>query len=154
VRIDPNRGADVDANPILNRTQAVWLNETDSQRAEIVRRYRLFSYQPDEMITFSALRNMRPAQLDLDPRLYQYGGFWIYPVGAMVKAASILHLVQVGDFEFYLDHPEAFGRIYVVARAWCVMWGLVGVWCVFWLAQRITASTNAAVIAAVVFIFM
>src|ERR1700712_3405878 len=45
-------GADVDANPIANRNATVILNETDRQRAEIIRRYRLFSFQPDEMITF------------------------------------------------------------------------------------------------------
>src|SRR4029079_14962634 len=38
-------GADVDANPILNRGTTVIVNETDRQRAEIVRRYRLFSHQ-------------------------------------------------------------------------------------------------------------
>ena len=61
------------------------LNETDSQRAEIVRRYRLYSYQPDEMITFNALRQMKPGAGQLDPKLYQYGGLWVYPVGAMLK---------------------------------------------------------------------
>src|SRR5690348_264486 len=61
-------GADVDANPILDRTRAVVLNQTDRDRAEIVRRYRLFSSQPDEMITFKSLSRIR--EFHGDPRLY------------------------------------------------------------------------------------
>src|SRR5687767_191076 len=79
--VDPNRGADVDVNPITSRDRPVVLNETDAQRAEIVRRYRLYSYQPDEMITFNALRQMNPGARQFDPKLYQYGGLWVYPVG-------------------------------------------------------------------------
>src|SRR5687767_14624039 len=55
---DDSIGADVDVNPLTRRDRPVVLNETDAQRAEIVRRYRLFSYQPDEMITFDALAGM------------------------------------------------------------------------------------------------
>src|SRR5439155_16743877 len=124
-------GADVNANPIRDRNQAVTLNETDAQRAEIVRRYRLFSNQPDEMITFKSLSRIR--QFHGDPRLYQYGGLWIYPVGALIKIA----LNPKADRVFYLDHPEAFGRFYVVARAYCVGWALVGVWAVFWIARKL-----------------
>ena len=72
-------GADVDANP--NKVRPVLINGTDAQRAEILVRYRLYSYQPDEMITFRALRAI-PASHG-DPKLYQYGGLWIYPVGAL-----------------------------------------------------------------------
>src|SRR3954451_16739651 len=39
------RGADVDVNPLATRDQPVVLNATDEQRAEIIRRYRLFTYQ-------------------------------------------------------------------------------------------------------------
>ena len=36
------------------RDHVVWPNETDKQRAEILR-YRLYTYQPDEMVTMMAL---------------------------------------------------------------------------------------------------
>jgi hypothetical protein len=143
-----SRGADVDLNPVAGREQPVVLNATDAQRAEIVRRYRLFSYQPDEMITFRALAQMRPAERKFDPRLYQYGGLWVYPVGGLLKAASILKLVRVqSDLSFYLDHPEEFGRFYVVARLYSAMWGVVGVWAVYRLVKRLTAATDMAALA-------
>src|SRR3954468_11317490 len=47
---DPGRGADVDADPLGRGDRPVVVNETDAGRAQIVRRYRLFTYQPDEMI--------------------------------------------------------------------------------------------------------
>src|SRR4051794_22901600 len=36
---DPNRGSDVDVNPVAGRTEPIVLNATDARRAEIVRRY-------------------------------------------------------------------------------------------------------------------
>jgi hypothetical protein len=132
---DLGRGADVDANPIRASGTPIVVNATDPQRAEIIRRYRLFSHQPDEMITFKSLSTIRGTRGD--PRLYQYGGLWIYPVGALLKLASILNLVDLrADQTFYLDHPEAFGRFYIVARLYVVAWALVGAWAVFRLAQR------------------
>jgi len=85
VRLAPPRpaggqvGADVDVNPLGGAASAgpVVVNATDAQRAEIVRRYRLYTYQPDEMITLMSLSAMRPGSLQLDPTLYQYGGLWI-----------------------------------------------------------------------------
>jgi len=146
----PRRGADVDANPIARGSGPVVLNATDAQRAEIILRYRLYSHQPDEMITFRSLARIR--QLRGDPRLYQYGGLWIYPVGAMLQGADIVGLADVrGDQAFYLDRPEAFGRFYVVARVYTLLWGLVATWAVFWIIARLTGSTLLAAAGAVCF---
>ena len=149
---DSDRGADVDDNPIDDRARPVALNKTDAQRAEIVRRYRLFSYQPDEVITMMSLSGMRPGEGKLDPRLYQYGGLWVYGVGAMLQAASILGFVELkggaAGLAYYLDHPEAFGRFYVVARLYSALWGVLGAWAVYALARRFATPTGAAAAAA------
>ena len=145
---DTNRGADVDVNPIVNRDRPVVLNDTDAKRAEIVRRYRLYSHQPDEMITFNALRRMDPATRQLDPKLYQYGGLWVYPVGALLKLASVVRLVDVrADLAFYLDNPGAFGRFYVVARLYSALWGVVGVWAVYRIVRKIVGGMEMSAIA-------
>lgn len=146
------RGADVDANPLVDRTKPILLNATDADRAELLRRYRLFSYQPDEMITFRSLSGMSPGQVRLDPKLYQYGGLWIYPVGALLKAASTVGLVTLtSDLAFYLDNPEQFGRFYIVARAYSAAWGLVAVASVFWIVRKLTTSTGLAAVGALCF---
>lgn len=138
---DPARGADVDRDALGPQPGPIVLNETDAQRAEIVRRFLLYSYQPDEMITMRALASMRPGEGKIDPRLYQYGGLWIYPVGGLIKAAEWLGWVNLrSDVAWYLDHPEDFARFYVLARTYSAAWGLVGVWAVFWLARRMSGG--------------
>ncbi|MGB7161329.1 MAG: glycosyltransferase family 39 protein [Tepidisphaeraceae bacterium] len=150
-------GADVDANPLRRDASIpIVLNDTDEKRAEIIRRYRLYSYQPDEMITFKSLSRIN--QFRGDPRLYQYGGLWMYPVGVMLKLADVVGFVDLrggpDGQAFYLDHPEAFGRFYIVARFYTAMWGLVGVWAVFWIVHRLTASDLAAAVGALCYTFM
>jgi hypothetical protein len=145
------RGADVDSTPLPAADgRAVVLNATDADRAVIVRRYRLQSKQPDEFINFKAIADMA-RRGDLDPRLYQYGGLWLYPLAGTLKAASWVGLVELrSEPTFYLDHPEAFGRFYVVARLMSVAWGLVGVVAAVWLAGRITRDAFLATIAGVI----
>jgi hypothetical protein len=149
-----HRASDVSSTP-LNREQAVVVNGTDQARARIVRRYRLMSHQPDEFTTFAALSGMRPGRGDLDPRMYKYGGLWVYPVGTLLKAAAVIGLVRLTpDPAYYLDHPEAFGRFYVVARLYSAMWATLAIVAVFLLVRKICGSTSAATWAALCFMLM
>ncbi|HEY2588229.1 MAG TPA: glycosyltransferase family 39 protein [Tepidisphaeraceae bacterium] len=156
VEASAGRAADVSSKPLDRRDRAVVVVvDDDRDRARIVRRYRLMSYQPDEFTTFKSLSEMRPGRRDLDPRMYKYGGLWVYPVGALLKAASAARLVRVTpDAAYYLDHPEAFGRFYVVARLYSALWGLIGVAAVFLLVRYISADTAAATCAALCFMLM
>ncbi|MDB5332349.1 MAG: hypothetical protein JWP03_3500 [Phycisphaerales bacterium] len=147
--------ADVAMNPLTRRDTVLVLNDTDAKRAEIVRRYRLFSYQPDEMITLRALAGMKPRQGQLDPKLYQYGGLWVYPVGALLQAASKLGFVQLRpDVAWYLDHPQEFGRFYIVARFYTAIWGLAGVVAIYRIVARIVGGWIFPSLAALCFMLM
>lgn len=145
-RTDQSLAADVDPNPVA---RGGVVNDTDQRRAEIIRRYRLYTCQPDEMITLMALASMKVQQGDFDPRLYQYGGLWIYPIGAMLKLMGI-----VPSQAYYLDHPEEFGCFYVVMRMYAATWGLVGVWAVFRLAKNASAGLLGAAAAALLYILL
>jgi hypothetical protein len=152
---DDSKAADVSSEPVVNRSQSVVLNATDAQRARIVRRYRLMSHQPDEFTTFAALSRMKPSHRDLDPRMYKYGGLWIYPVGALLKVASLFRIVQLRpDLTFYLDHPESFARFYCLARLYSVMWGLLGVVIVYLVVGRISGNDAAGFAAGLCFALM
>lgn len=145
---DAHLGADVDRNPLSGREKPQILNPDDAARAAVVLRYRLYSAQPDEMITFMSLAGMRPRQGQLDPKLYQYGGVWVYGVGAMLGAAKAVSLVELrSDLAYYLDRPEAFGRFYVVARAYAAAWGVIGAAAVWWLTRRLAGSIVPAAFA-------
>ena len=127
---------------------------TDQRAAAIYLRYRLYTHQPDEMITMMALAQMRPGSLDLDPRLYQYGGLFIYPVGALVKLCGLLGLIEVrSDLTYYLDNPDEFGKFYIVARAYAAAWGLVGVMAVYLIAARLR-DRRAGLVAALLFVML
>ncbi len=170
-RFSAERGADVDVDPLTEPTldsvampsidplekelsAPIPLTATDEDVAKILLRYRLYTYQPDEMITMMALSGMRPSRLQLDPRLYQYGGLFIYPVGGLIKLCGMVGLIDVrSDVTFYLDHPEEFGKFYVVARAYSALWGLLGVGVVFLITRRAGGAT-AGVIAAGLFALM
>lgn len=149
------QAADISSNPLDRRTNTVIANATDRDRARIMRRYRLMSYQPDEFATFAALSRMKPGRGDLDPRMYKYGGLWVYPVGGLLKLAAAMGRVRLTpDPAYYLDQPEAFGRFYIVARLYSAVWGLVGIVVVFLLVQRISGSNRAGTCAALCFMLM
>lgn len=147
-RRNDDLGADVDRDPLAPSATPVVVNPVDAQRAQIIRRYKLFSAQPDEMITFMALQQMRPEQRDFDPRLYQYGGLWIYPVGAMLKGAAMIGAVDLrNDKAFYYDRPQEFGRFYVVARVYTLAWYIVLLALVAKLMHKLTGSDVASIVA-------
>ena len=154
-KFSPQRGADVDPDPLHRLSpEPVPLTETDEQLARIYLRYRLYTYQPDEMITMMALAGMNPRRLDLDPRLYQYGGLFIYPVGGLIGLLHLLGSIDLrGDVVYYLDNPEEFGKFYIVARAYAAAWGLIGVIVVFGIARRL-GGVRAGLIAALLFTLM
>ncbi|MBL8879562.1 MAG: hypothetical protein JNG88_10630 [Phycisphaerales bacterium] len=108
-------GADTDVDPIVDRRNIVDLTATEADRAAILVRYRLYTHQPDEMITLMALARMNPREGDFDPRLYQYGGLWIYLSGAALAAMKPLLGLQF-SLGANLDEPEKFAWFYVVLR--------------------------------------
>jgi len=123
-RRDRVGGADTDLDPITVTDRIVDLTEDEQARAAILLRYRLFSRQPDEVISFMALQSMNPRELDFDPRLYQYGGGYIYLIGVAVGLSSLLGLTTLtGDIGVYLTQPELFARFYIVARLVTLLFG-------------------------------
>ena len=157
-KFDARRGADVDVDPVTDAQadgKPILLTETDEDIARIYLRYRLYTHQPDEMITMMALAGMKPRQMQLDPRLYQYGGLFIYPVGGLIGACGAVGLIDVrSDVPYYLDNPDEFGKFYVVARAYSAMWGMIGVLVVFAIARRLSGSVVPGLLAALLFTLM
>jgi Dolichyl-phosphate-mannose-protein mannosyltransferase len=150
-----DRGADIAMHPLSGRDKPIVLNDTDAQRAAIVRRYRLYSNQPDEMITFRSLSGIKPAQHEFDPHFYQYGGLWVYPVGALLKIAGEFGLITLrNDLAFYLDHPDEFAKMYIIARAYSAAWGIIGVIVIFALGLEWTGKTVVGALAAALFAVM
>lgn len=135
-------GADTDLDPLAQTDRIVDLTADDQARAEILLRYRLYSRQPDEVITFMALQRMNPRRLDFDPKLYQYGGGYIYLIGAVVGLTSLLGLTHLtSDTGVYLAEPEQFARFYVAARFVSLFFGALTLVAVTRLARRAAGRT-------------
>lgn len=110
-------GADTDLDPLDKGDRIVELTATEGGRAEILRRYRLFTRQPDEMITLMALQRMDPRGGDFDPKLFQYGGAYIYLIGGLIGVGSLVGLTTLtGDINVYLARPELFAGLYMPGR--------------------------------------
>jgi dolichyl-phosphate-mannose--protein O-mannosyl transferase len=89
------------------------------------------------MLTFRALMRMKPWPPDFDPRLYQYGGGYIYLVGAALSVAGVTGIIPLkAEAGFYLEHPDTFARVYVVARCISLMFGALTLVAVYRLGRR------------------
>jgi 4-amino-4-deoxy-L-arabinose transferase-like glycosyltransferase len=90
----------------------------------------LASRHPDELYIVGSLKNMSFSPLRLDPRHYEYPSLHIYLSAAAVLAgrtAGLLHLTS--NREYYVDHPDALGRIFVAIRVLAAFMGsLTVVW--------------------------
>lgn len=138
-----NAGADIDLDPLADRTQLIDLTANDAARGQILLRYRLYSRQPDEMITFRALQRMKPRGFDFDPKMYQYGGGYVYLVGAAIGLTSALGLTRLTrDLNVYLAQPELFGAFYLVARSISLLFAAAALIAVFRLASRVAGRAG------------
>jgi hypothetical protein len=142
-------------NPLPATGSPLLLNGTAEEQARIIRRYLLYSQNPDELLNFRALASMSPGRLDFDPKLYLYGGLWIYPIGlALALAHGVRAVVVTGNLAYYYDNPEMFARFYVIARGLAALWAILGVWAVFAVTRRLTSGLVIPVLAGLTFIFL
>ncbi len=100
---------------------------------------------PDEKKALIILSRMRPRRLEFQPLYAEYGGAFVYPLGATLAAASALRLARLTpDLAFYLAHPSEMGRLYELGRAFVLLFHLLGVWMVYELARALSGRRAAA----------
>lgn len=108
----------------------------------LVNSYRSFMVQsvnPDEKKSFIILSQMRPWKLEFKPLYVQYGGAFIYPLGAFLKGLSLFNVVElVPDLAHYLQFPEDMGRLYLAGRVFLLIFHLGTLWLLFDLGSRLS----------------
>lgn len=83
-------------------------------------RFKLYSVEPDEVVSVMALARIKPAALQFDPGFYTYGGAYLYTLGAWYLTLSQVGLVRPGPLAEMLTEPDrmdvvyAFGRLFVL----------------------------------------
>ncbi|MFP4057751.1 MAG: glycosyltransferase family 39 protein [Candidatus Brocadiia bacterium] len=103
----------------------------------------LRSYHPDEYQVFKSLSSMRPRRLDFDPGNYIYPSLHTYLVGGALGACSLVGAVRLEpDLEYYFDHPDALGRLYLVGRAVSLLAALAALGLVWRVGERMQRGTG------------
>jgi hypothetical protein len=109
------------------------------------------SYHPDEQNVTYSLRNMDPAGLDFDPRFFGNPTFHTYQVGAAALAASLAGVLpREMSEEYWLSHPRAVRRFYIIGRALSMAYALLSVWVIYLVAARLTGRRWSGVVAALI----
>ncbi len=99
----------------------------------------LQTISPDEKKSFIIMSQMRPWKLDFKPLYIQYGGSFIYPLGAYLKTLSLTGAVTVvPDLRHYLAHPEDMGRLYLAGRILLALLHLGTLALIFDLGRRLS----------------
>lgn len=102
-----------------------------------LRSFLLRTQHPDEQKSFVVLSRMRPWDRDFKPLYLEYGGGFVYPLGAWLWTLSKLGAVSlVADVKHYLMRPGDMGGLFLWARLYVVLFHALTVALVFRLARR------------------
>jgi hypothetical protein len=144
---------DVLRDSALSRGQVV---ERPSQRVETpdlwMVRFKLYSIEADEIVSIMALARIRPAQAQFDPAFYQYGGAFLYPLGAWYLVLSKVGLVHVAPFDQMLANPQDMDRVWIAGRAFVLAAFVISAFLLF-VAMNAVAPTNVSLAALAIYLF-
>lgn len=116
--------------------------------AKVLRRFYLFTADADEVVAMMAIARLNPLAGRWDPGIAHYGGSFLYTLGASFKLASVARIITVrGDPSFYLSHPAAMGRIYLLGRLLVVAIGALAI-PLIWILARPLYGPRIALLAA------
>ncbi len=94
------------------------------------------SINPDEKKSFIVLSRMRPWRLNFEPLYAEYGGAFLYPLGAFLAAARAVGLARLTpDLARYLSAPAEMGRLYLLGRLYVLLFHLGTLWLLFELGR-------------------
>lgn len=115
-----------------------------------LRRFSLFTADPDEAVPLMAVARLNPFAGRWDPGIAHYGGLFLYALGAWFKLAATTGAITVqGDPSFYLSRPEAMARIYLTGRLLVVLVSAAAIPLVWLMARRLYGQRIALLAAAV-----
>ncbi len=136
---------------IHNNTDSIVIGSDRRILANAIRPYLLKAHHADEQMTISALSNVKPKKLQFNPRLYHYGGVFIYSTGAWLGISHVLGLSRITpDLVFYLRNPAEMARIIVAGRTLGALAMTLSAVLVFLIGRRLY-STRAGFLASLFF---
>lgn len=117
------------------------VNDTITTSKELVnscRSYLIRSSGADEQAVLGALSKMSPARCNLNPHFYEYGGVYLYPMGAFLYLLSKIKILTVtSDMSFYLLHPDEMGKMYIWGRVFGAIGSLISIIVFFLICKKL-----------------
>ncbi len=96
---------------------------------------------PDEQKPFVVLSQMRPWRLEFQPLYVQYGGAFIYPLGAFLYGLSLTGAVRlVADMSHYLQAPADMAGLFYGGRLFVLLFHLATIALLFGLGRRVAGA--------------
>lgn len=114
-------------------------------------RYKLYSVEADEHLNIMALARIQPQAGQFDPHLYQYGGAWLYPLGAWYLVLSKLGVVPIADLPTLLAEPDRMDAVYVWGRVLVLISVVIAGGVLFDALRRMGGAGDASIATAVFF---
>jgi len=144
---------DVVSNSGLERSQLIVSPDGRKETLDLwMVRFKLYSVEADEVDNIIALARIKPAQGQFDPKFYQYGGAFLYPLGAWYFALSKLGMVDVAPLDQLLAHPQTMDRVWIAGRTFVVTAFAASAFLLFLMLLEV-ASTPVALTALAIYLF-
>ncbi|HOJ30683.1 MAG TPA: glycosyltransferase family 39 protein [bacterium] len=117
-----------------------------------MRSYLIRSYGADEQAVLASLSKINPSHLDFNPHFFEYGGIYLYPLGAFLKLCSMAGLINVNsNMSFYFKNPGEMGRIYTLSRIFGVLSFIFATIIFYLLCLLISKNQNISLVMAILF---
>ncbi|MBI4056804.1 MAG: glycosyltransferase family 39 protein [Elusimicrobia bacterium] len=101
------------------------------------RSFYLRSGHEDEADILVALSRIRPHCLELNPRIYYYGGAYMYSLGAWIAALSLVTPATLrSGIGFYLEHIDKMAWLYFLGRLFSVAVYGAALWLLYQTGRR------------------
>jgi len=118
-----------------------------------LRSYLFRSYGADEQAAIASLSKMDPSKHNFNPHFFEYGGVYLYPLGAFLKGCSIFKIVNLkSDRAFYLKNPEEIGKLYILSRLFGAIVFILSAIVFFFLSRKISKNIHLAFLSSLLFV--
>ena len=112
----------------------------------------MYSENPDEMLAIAGLSGVNPRTLNFKLKCFQYGGGYLYPMGAMIAVGKIINGEPLNvSIEQIINNPNNIASMYIWGRALnliALLVCFVGLYLIFysqWVAKK-TALFGSGII--------
>ncbi len=110
--------------------------EISKEAINACRSYLTRSAGADEQAVPASFSKMNPGKFDFDPKFYEYGGAYLYPMGLFLYGLSRFNVLTLNpDMSFYFLNPAEMGKMFVAGRIFGALGALFSVF-VFFLVCR------------------